>query len=73
MDEKTTLSRTKNHAFEYCKAEYWLAYKEGRLAGRVAGIINPKANQRWGEDLVRFGWIDFIDDPGVSAKLIETV
>ncbi|MCX6281079.1 MAG: GNAT family N-acetyltransferase [Bacteroidetes bacterium] len=73
MDEKVTLSPKKNHAFEYCEARYWLAYKDGQLVGRVAGIINPKANQRWGEDLVRFGWIDFIDDPEVSQLLIDKV
>jgi len=73
MDEKNTLSPKKNHAFEYCRAQYWLAYKDGKLAGRVAGILNPNANKRWGEDLVRFGWIDFIDDTEVSRKLIDAV
>ena len=73
MDEKNTLSPKKNHAFGYCRAEYWLAYKGGKLVGRVAGILNPNANKRWGEDLVRFGWIDFIDDREVSQKLIDTV
>jgi ribosomal protein S18 acetylase RimI-like enzyme len=73
FDEKNTLSRSKNAAFEYCQAEYWLAYKDGKPAGRIAGIINPRANARWGEKLLRFGWIDFIDDPEISGKLIETV
>ena len=73
MDEKNTLSSKKNHAFDYCKAQYWLAYKDGKLVGRVAGIINPHANKRWAEDFVRFGWIDFIDDEEVSRKLIDTV
>lgn len=73
MDEMKVLDRKKNLAFEYCEARYWLAYREGKIVGRVAGIINPRANQRWKEDLVRFGWIDFIDDPEVSRRLIETV
>ncbi|TRZ72846.1 MAG: hypothetical protein D4R97_05520 [Bacteroidetes bacterium] len=73
LDEKNTLSRKKNPAFEFCEAEYFLAYRGKDLAGRIAGIINHKANERWKEKLVRFGWIDFIDDPQVSAKLIETV
>ena len=73
LDEKNTLSRTKNPAFEFCEAEYFLAYQGKELVGRVAGIINHKANDRWNEKLVRFGWIDFIDDPEVSARLIETV
>jgi len=73
MDEAQTLSRKKNPAFDFCEAEYWLAYKDNKLVGRVAGIINHKANERWNEKLVRFGWIDFIDDIEVSGKLISTV
>jgi hypothetical protein len=73
LDEKKTLSRTKNPAFEFCDAEYFLALRGKEIVGRVAGIINRKANERWNEKLVRFGWIDFIDDLQVSSKLIETV
>jgi GNAT superfamily N-acetyltransferase len=73
FDELNTLDSHKNPAFEYCEAEYWLAYKDNKIVGRIAGIINNKANQRWNEKFVRFGWIDFIDDPEVSSKLIETV
>ena len=73
FDEKNTLSPSKNFAFDYCQAEYWLAYRNGKIVGRVAGIINPHANKRWGEELVRFGWIDFTDDTEVSQKLIDTV
>jgi len=71
--EKKTLSPKKNPAFEFCEAEYWLAWKSKKLVGRIAGIINHKANERWNEKLVRFGWIDFIDDPEVSRLLIVTV
>lgn len=71
--EKKTLSPKKNPAFEFCEAEYWLAWKNSKLVGRIAGIINHKANERWNEKLVRFGWIDFIDDPEVSHLLIATV
>ena len=70
MDEKNTLSRTKNPAFDFCEAEYFLAYRGKELVGRIAGIINHNANERWNEKMVRFGWIDFIDDPQVSAKLL---
>lgn len=73
LDEKNTLSRTKNPAFDFCEAEYFLAYRGKVLVGRIAGIINHKANERWNEKLVRFGWIDFIDDREVSAKLIDSV
>lgn len=73
MDEKKTLSKDKNPAFDFCEAEYWIAIRDEVAVGRIAGIINHKANERWNEKLVRFGWIDFIDDPEVSKVLIETV
>ncbi len=63
----------KNAAMEFCEAVYFLAYKEGKVVGRVAGIINHKANKTWNLNAVRFGWIDFIDDPEVSRALLEAV
>lgn len=72
-DMLNTFNRKKNAAFEFCEAEYFLAYKEGQLVGRVAGIINHRANDTWGKKDVRFGWIDFIDDPEVSGALLDAV
>lgn len=63
----------KNAAMEFCDAVYFLAYKDGKIVGRVAGIINNKANKTWNLKNVRFGWIDFIDDQEVSKALIEAV
>ena len=71
--EKSALSPKKNPAFDFCEAKYWLAYKEGKIAGRIAGIISHKSNEIWKEKYVRFGWIDFIDDYDVSTALIKTV
>lgn len=72
-DEVNTLRKDKNAAFEFCDAEYYMAYKDGRLVGRVAAIINNRANERWNRKSVRFGWIDFIDDREVSAALLKAV
>ena len=72
-DMLKTFSRDKNPAFEFCEADYFLAYKEGRLVGRVAAIINRRANATWQKQTVRFGWIDFVDDEDVSRALIDTV
>jgi GNAT superfamily N-acetyltransferase len=72
-DMVNTLTR-KNAAFEFCEASYFLAYNErGQIVGRVAAIINNRANERWGKKDVRFGWIDFIDDIEVSKALLQTV
>ncbi|MCX6279781.1 MAG: hypothetical protein NT004_17060 [Bacteroidetes bacterium] len=73
MDEINTLSRDKNPAFDFCEAVYWIAYRGDEAVGRIAGIINHKSNERWNEKLVRFGWIDFIDDHVVSEALIDSV
>lgn len=72
-DDAATLDRKKNHAFEFCEADYFLAYKDGKVAGRVAAIINHKANEAWNVRQVRFGWIDFIEDIEVLEALLKTV
>lgn len=72
-DEVNTLSKDKNAAFDFCEAEYFLALKEGKTVGRVAAIINHKANEKWKKKDVRFGWIDFIDDIEVSRALFKAV
>lgn len=73
FDDLNTLDKEKNGAFEFCEAEYYLAYKNDVLVGRVAAIINHKANESWKVKQVRFGWFDFIDDLEVSAALLDAV
>lgn len=73
FDEMNTLSKDRNAAFEFCEAEYFIAYKNGKAVGRVAAIINHRANSRWDRKDVRFGWIDFIDDLEVSGALLKSV
>ncbi|MBQ9649549.1 MAG: N-acetyltransferase [Prevotella sp.] len=73
FDELATLDRKKNPSFDYCEADFFLAYQEGKVVGRVAAIINRRANERWNSSPVRFGWFDFIDDPTVSAALLKAV
>lgn len=65
--------RKKNAAFEFCEAECFLAYRDGKIVGRVAAIINTRANEKWNTRTVRFGWIDFVDDREVSKALLDTV
>lgn len=72
-DMLNTFNKKKNAAFEFCEAEYFLAYKDEQLVGRVAAIINNRANQTWNKREVRFGWIDFTDDTEVSEALINAV
>ena len=72
-DDSKTFNRDYNAAFEFCESEYYLAYKDGKIVGRVAAIINHKANEKWNRHCVRFGWIDFIDDLDVSRALFQAV
>ena len=72
-DMLNTFSSKKNAAFEFCESEYFLAYKDNKVVGRVAAIINNRANQTWDKKEVRFGWIDFIDDEEVSSALLKAV
>ena len=73
FDQMDTLDQKKGAAQEFCKSELWMAYKDGKPVGRVAAIVNFKANEQWNHKEVRFGWYDFIDDPEVSAALMEKV
>jgi GNAT superfamily N-acetyltransferase len=73
LDDLATFDKNKNAAFEFSEAEFYLAYKDGEVVGRVAAIINHKANEAWKVKQVRFGWIDFIDDMEVSGALLNAV
>ena len=73
IDEGATLNMQTNPVFKFCKAQYFLAYKDGKICGRVAAIINERANEAWDHKEVRYGWFDFTDDPEVSGALLDAV
>ena len=73
FDQMDTLDQKKGAAQEFCDSKLYLAYKDGKLAGRVAAIVNHLANKQWGHKEVRFGWYDFIDDPEVAKALMDQV
>ena len=73
FDEMNTFRKDKNAAFDFCEAEYFMAYRDGKPVGRVAAIINHSANKKWKRESVRFGWIDFVDDIEVSKALLKAV
>ena len=72
-DTVDTFDPEKNPAFRFCDTELFLARRNGKIVGRVAAIINHRANETWNTKHVRFGWIDFIDDIEVTRALMETV
>lgn len=73
FDQMDTLDREKGAAREFCDSKLFMAYKDGEAVGRVAAIVNHKANAQWNHKEVRFGWIDFVDDPEVSRALMDKV
>lgn len=70
--ELRTLGR-RNPSMEFCKLRLVLAFRGKEIVGRIAGIINPLANEKTGKNVVRFGWIDFIDDIEVVRLLTDDI
>ena len=73
FDEMNCFDAEHNPALEVSDYQLWMAYRDNKPVGRIAGIVNHKANEKWGSKHVRFGWFDFIDDLEVSKALLDTV
>lgn len=72
-DELDTFTPAKNPAYEFCETKLFLAYKEGKIVGRIGGLINHAANKKWNTNAIRFTRFDFIDDYEVSKALFDKV
>lgn len=72
-DEFKTLRKDKNPAFDHCEAVYYTAWKNGKMVGRIAGIIQHNYIKKWGNKYARINWFDFIDDFEVSKTLLNKV
>ncbi len=72
-DEVATLNPKVNPAFKFCEAAYFLAYRDNKIVGRIAGIINHRANDTWNQCNARFGFVDFINDNEVVDALFKAV
>lgn len=71
FDEIDTLRPDKNPAFDFCRAQSFMAYRDNKPVGRITAIINDVVNQRTGKKTMRFGWVDFIDDKEVADALFK--
>jgi len=72
MDEKKIFS--KNYIYsETCESIFFNAYKEGKHVGRIEGIIQKAANEKWNQSRIRFTRFDFIDDYEVVKALLDKV
>ncbi len=73
MDDISTFDPKKNPAYEFCESVLFMAYRDGKPVGRIAGIVNNVVNEKWNENNVRFGFVDFIDDEEVCDALFKAV
>ena len=72
-DEMDTFTKEKNPSYEFCETRLFLAYKDGKVAGRIAGLINHAYNKKWEKNAIRYTRFDFVDDYEVSSKLLDAV
>ena len=72
-DEMETFSPDKNPAYDFCETKLFLAYKNNKIVGRIAGLINHAYNKKWDKNAIRFTRFDFIDDYEVSKALFQKV
>ncbi len=73
FDEINTFKQGKNPAHEVCDFILFMAYRNGEIVGRIAGVVNHCANEVWRVKKCRFGWFDFIDDYEVFKSLLDAV
>ncbi len=71
--EMNNLNRKSNPAFDHCETIFLLAYRDGKVVGRIAGIINHRYIEQWGKKDARFCWFDAIDDREVFYTLFSAV
>lgn len=72
-DEMDTFNKEKNPAYDFCQTKLFLAYKDNKIVGRIAGLINHAYNNKWDKNAIRFTRFDFIDDEEVSKALFNEV
>ncbi|NTW71514.1 MAG: hypothetical protein HGA49_04655 [Eubacteriaceae bacterium] len=71
-EEMAVLDPRKNPASEHCDSKLWLAYKENKIVGRIAAIVNYHYLEKWQMKNGRFGYVDFIEDFEIAKALFDT-
>ena len=72
-DVRGLFSIKTNPGLEFSNIQPFVAYQDHQVVGRIVGIVNRKANEKWKTNNVRFSMIEFVDDMNVSKALIEAV
>ncbi|AWH85893.1 GTP cyclohydrolase [Flavobacterium album] len=72
-EELESFDKEKNPAFQHADAHFYLAYRDNKIVGKIAAIINWEEVNNQQKKKVRFGWFDVIDDIEVTKALLEKV
>jgi hypothetical protein len=73
MESEEYKMLTAHPALSFCTLRLWIAYKDGKIAGRIGGIINHKHNELKNKKRIRFAWFDVDNDVEIAKALFETV
>lgn len=73
MDEWLLFDKKKNKSFGYADGLLLLAYRDGRPAGRIMGIINRRYNEINNENHGRFCFMECYNDQEVFHALINKI
>lgn len=71
-DEMAIFKKTYAY-YQQAEAVYYLAYDGKKVVGRISGILQHAANDKWGQKRVRFTRFDSIDDAEVAHALFNAV
>ncbi len=73
LDERTFFNPEKNHSFRDCDTRMILAYQNGKVGGRIMGIIHHAYNQSHGVRDARFGYLECPNNQEIAHALIQDI
>lgn len=73
LDSGEEKQLTRHPALAFCDLRLWMAFCDGKMVGRIGGLINRRYNELKDEKRVRFAWFDTVEDPEVARRLMQTV
>ncbi len=72
-DQKKLLDPSRHPFHQHAEVECFLARRDGKLAGRIAAILNHRHNDFHQEKTGFFGFLEVVDDAAVAQALLSTV
>jgi hypothetical protein len=72
MDRRKLMDKKKNPFYTHADAEFFLAYRDKEIVGRIGAIVNHNHNKEHRENIGFFGFFECVNDQEVADKLLET-